>query len=167
MEQLHAEIKEADEALGNVDQEEKLDQVNGEEPLDQVNQVDQEQAAPLASNAETIAGTLQAAIGILSPMFPSLQKVYTPETIQAVSQTVGAVADKRQWNVSKIMGGYAEEIAAVAVVAPVAYATYQAVLHDLEVKAANDDQAKEPEEKGEGDNVTVLHKVEPQDDGDK
>ena len=88
------------------------------------------QAAP--DKAVAVAQALELAVAVLAPMFPSLRKVYTPETIKSVAEVTAALARKHGWDLS--MTRWQEEIAFVAVVLPVGVQTYQAVLHDLEVR---------------------------------
>lgn len=86
-----------------------------------------------------IAGLLKVAVATLGPMFPSLKTIYTDETIGAASGAVAAVCNKRGWLQGGLMGEWAEEITAVAIVGPLALATYQGVKADIAAR-----QPKEP-----------------------
>lgn len=112
--------------------------------LKQAEEVDEGAAAPEVDAApqppepvnsvEQVAGMLSLAVGLLVPMFPSLAKVYTEQTIQALAGVTVPLANKHGWNINGMLGGYAEEIAFAAVALPLGLATYQVVLHDLQRK---------------------------------
>lgn len=87
---------------------------------------------PAINQPEQIAAVLTMAVGILSPMFPSVAMVYTPDTINAVAAVTVPLANKRGVNVGAVLGKWTEEVAFAAVVLPLGFATYKAVLHDLE-----------------------------------
>ena len=89
----------------------------------------QEQGRP--ELATEIAGLVQAAVGMLAPMFPSLPGIYTPEATQAASVAVAGVCHKHGWMQSGVMGRWGEEIACVTIVGPLAVATYQGVKGDI------------------------------------
>jgi hypothetical protein len=82
--------------------------------------------------AGEIAGIVNAAVGMLAPMFPSLPGIYTPESTQAAAGAVAAVCHKHGWMQNGLMGRYGEEIACVAIVGPLAFATYKGMQQDLE-----------------------------------
>ena len=81
--------------------------------------------------AHELGGAITMAVGMLGPMFPSVQGIYTPEVITAVSGSVAAVCDKHGWLQDGLMGQYGEEIACVAVVGPVALMTYKGIQADI------------------------------------
>lgn len=81
--------------------------------------------------ATELAGLLKVAVATLGPMFPSLRTIYTDETIGAASGAVAAVCNKRGWLQGGLMGEWAEEITAVAIVGPMALATYHGVKADI------------------------------------
>lgn len=81
--------------------------------------------------AGELGGVITMAVGMLGPMFPSVQGIYTPEVITAVSGSVAAVCEKHGWMQDGLMGRYGEEIACVAVVGPVAFATYKGIQADI------------------------------------
>lgn len=81
--------------------------------------------------AHELGGAITMAVGMLGPMFPSVQGIYTPEVITAVSGSVAAVCDKHGWLQDGLMGRYGEEIACVAVVGPVALMTYKGIQADI------------------------------------
>lgn len=89
----------------------------------------QEQARP--DLAVEIAGLVQAAVGMLAPMFPSLPGIYTPEATQAASVAVAGVCHKHGWMQGGVMGRWGEEIACALIVGPLAFATYKGVRSDI------------------------------------
>lgn len=96
-----------------------------------------------ATEAAEIAGLLQIMAGLAAPLFPSLTKIYTPETCQAVGQAAAPVLAKHGWSMGAVLGAWAEELALAAVVLPVAFATWQGVKADMaaaEAKAKTDQQ---------------------------
>ena len=89
----------------------------------------QEQGRP--ELATEIAGLVQAAVSMLAPMFPSLPGIYTPEATQSAAAAVAGVCHKHGWMQGGVMGRWGEEIACVAIVGPLAFATYQGVKTDI------------------------------------
>jgi hypothetical protein len=102
------------------------------------------EAGPL-NTSENIQAVVTTVVTVLSPMFPSLQKVYTPEVVQAVGDATAPLANKYNLNILGWLTKYQEEIAFATVMIPVGMSTYGAVLHDLQAK----DQAEEPEAEAE------------------
>lgn len=80
---------------------------------------------------EEIAAAMGMAVAMLGPMFPSLRTIYTPETMGAASGAIAAVCDKHGWLDGGFMGQYGPEIACLAIVGPLGFATYQGVRGDL------------------------------------
>ena len=91
--------------------------------------------APLG---EEIAGLLQMLAGMASPLFPSLGKIYTPETCAAVGGAIAPVCDKYGWLQNGMGGEWGPEIMCVAVVGPIGYATVLAVRNDIAARDAQD-----------------------------
>lgn len=81
--------------------------------------------------ANELEGAISMAVGIMGPLFPTVVGIYTPEVTKAVSGSVAAVCEKHGWLQDGLMGRYGEEIACMAVVGPVAFATYKAVQTDI------------------------------------
>lgn len=97
-------------------------------------------AGPIEGEAETLpAVDLAAEIGGLltllsemaAPAFPSLKKIYTPQTIERASGSIAAVCNKHGWLSGGVMGGWAEEITAAAVLVPLAATTYAGIKADI------------------------------------
>lgn len=91
--------------------------------------------------AAEIEGLTLAAVGILAPMFPSLPAIYTKTATAAAAAAVANVCNKHGWMQNGVMGRYGEEIACLAVVGPLAFATYQGIRGDLAARAP----AQEPQ----------------------
>lgn len=107
-------------------------------------QEDQQQAVPLA---QEIAGALLMAANVVGPMFPSLQAIYTPDTCEKVGMALEPVCIKHGWLQDGIGGKYKEELLALAVVGPLAFATYKGVQADI--------AASKPKENSQVENVTL------------
>jgi len=95
--------------------------------------------------AGELAGLIQAAVGMLAPMFPSLPSIYTPDSTQAAAGAVAAVCNKHGWMQNGLMGRYGEEIACAFIVGPLAFATYKGMQQDL---AAREPIKKEAQARG-------------------
>lgn len=98
------------------------------EPGQAVAVQEQEQGPTLQ---EEIAAAMGMAVAMLGPVFPSLRTIYTPETMGAASGAIAAVCDKHGWLDGGFMGQYGPEIACLAIVGPLGFATYQGVRGDL------------------------------------
>lgn len=93
-------------------------------------------------NAGALALILGTAVPILSKLYPSLEAVYTEEACQSIVGSVSPVLAKHGVDLSQWGGAYREEIGAVMVCAPIAWATVQAVKADITAReAANAQQA--------------------------
>lgn len=111
---------------------------------------EQSQAPGLTGDAPAqrpeLAGELAAIIGMaagaLSPAFPSLSAIYTPDTTAAAGQAIAAVCNKHGWLAGGIGGKWAEELAAAAVLLPLAWATYNGVQGDIAERQRKTPQAK-------------------------
>lgn len=95
--------------------------------------------------AKELAGLLAVAVQTLKPAFPSLGEIYTEETIGAASAAVAAVCTKHGWLGGGLFGQWGEELACVAVVGPLAFATYQGVQGDMEKMRAKKLQHQGPQ----------------------
>lgn len=127
------EVAQADAALGNdnpdlVDQAEGAPVDSGQE-LMQPSVPDYQDPQILGQASSNIQGVLSMAVQVMVPMFPSLEGVYTPETIKGVGDGVAPVAVKHGWLAGDFK--YKEELIAIAVLYPVGQATYEAIEHDL------------------------------------
>lgn len=115
----------------------------GAEPGQEEGEGEQEVAA-VPDLAQEIAGLVQAAVGMLAPMFPSLPGIYTPEATQAAAAATAAVCTKHGWMQGGLMGRWGEEIACAVIVGPLAFATYHGVKADIAAR-----QPAEPSRSGE------------------
>lgn len=102
----------------------------------QVVEPQQDAQPPQAANeAAEIVGLLTIASGLFAPVFPSLQKIYTQETMQQIAAAAVPVMNKHGWSTGDVLGKYAEELALAAVALPVALATLQGVKADIAARA--------------------------------
>jgi hypothetical protein len=91
-----------------------------------------EAAAPAVPTLQNeLAGLIGMAVALAGPILPSLPKIYTDETREAVAGAVATLCQKYGWLQDGIANGYGEEIAAAMVLLPVGIATYQGVSADL------------------------------------
>ncbi|MCK9991403.1 MAG: hypothetical protein RugAbin2_02417 [Rugosibacter sp.] len=125
---------------------------------------------------QELAGIATALLAVASPMFPSLKPIYTPEVIGAASEAIAGVCKKHGWLSGGVMGEYAEEITALVVCGPLAFATMQAVKVDLARMKAGETETEKPgaapwvtsaavppvptSASAPPDNVVVLQRVE-------
>lgn len=86
------------------------------------------QAVPLSVE---IADAITASVALLSPMFPTLEKVYTDQTVQRLSVATERVCVKRGWLQNGLFGGASDELMLAAVAVPVALSTWSAIRADL------------------------------------
>jgi hypothetical protein len=93
-----------------------------------------EPQAPQVDLAGEIAGLVSMGVALLSPMFPSLKEIYTEQAVGAASGALAGVCQKHGWMQGGMVGGWGEELAAVAIVGPLVFATVQGVQGDLAKK---------------------------------
>jgi hypothetical protein len=124
-----------------------------DQPLPGESQAPAVDAPPEQSSGALLAGMIELAREVFCTIggVQSPRQVLTPGTVEQLGQAWGAVADKRGWNLSKMMGDYAAEVSAVMVTVPVVIALRRSVVAELEVinrkpaiEAANDAQAEPP-----------------------
>jgi hypothetical protein len=124
--------------------------------------IQQEQAAQEAQvNAETekseLIGVLTITAALFTPMFPSLEKIYTPQTIQSIAAASVPVMQKHGWSAGSLLGKYGEEFALLAVCAPVAFATYKGVKADIEeAERKREEEEKKEKQQNEAESYTVV-----------
>ncbi len=92
--------------------------------------------------AMELAALIGMAAGALSPAFPSLKEIYTEPTTQAAAAAIAAVCHKHGWLQGGIGGKWGEEIAAAAILLPLAWATYNGVQGDIEKRRKASPKAK-------------------------
>lgn len=92
--------------------------------------------------ADELAGLVSVTVGILGPAFPSLRTIYTPEVTQAAAAAAAGVCVKHGWLGAGLMGKWGEELAAAAILLPLAYQTAQGVRADLAARKAEAEKAK-------------------------
>lgn len=104
--------------------------VDAENAQPAVEPVAAEPVQPVNEAAE-IVGLLTILAGLFTPVFPSLAKIYTPQTVQSLADAAVPVMQKRGWTTGEFLGKWAAELALAAVAVPVALATVQGVRADL------------------------------------
>lgn len=106
----------------------------------------QPQAAPVQTNADLLAGTFQLAREVFCIVgeVQAPRQVLDDATLQQLGQAWGAVADKRGWDLGKLMGDYAAEIAAVMMTFTVGGKLVKAVRAELDAKAPREPADGQP-----------------------
>jgi hypothetical protein len=94
-------------------------------------QAEPEPEAPSVPLADQISGMLGMLVGVVTPMFPSLALIYTPEAVEQVGVALQPLCEKHGWFEDGISGKYGEEVMALIVVGPLAYATYAGISSDI------------------------------------
>jgi hypothetical protein len=102
-----------------------------------------QEAPPAVPLADQLAGLLQMLTGLLKPVLPTVASIYSPEVCSAVGNAMAPVCNKHGWLQDGIGGKYAEEIMALAVIAPLGYATVQAAKSDIAANKAKEIPAPE------------------------
>jgi hypothetical protein len=90
-----------------------------------------EQAAPQMTIGQELAAAITMAASMLRPALPSVAALYTPEVAAGVGEAIGAVCTKHGWLQGGVMGRWGEEIMCLAIVGPLAYATFEAGRTDI------------------------------------
>lgn len=94
-----------------------------------------ENGEPLPEQRPELATEFKALImmaaGALSPAFPSLAEIYTEQTATAAAHAAASVCNKHGWLAGGVGGKWAEEIAAGAILLPLAWATFHGVQNDI------------------------------------
>jgi hypothetical protein len=86
-------------------------------------------------NGQGVALILDLAVPILGKLYPSLLDVYTPEACAAVAASMGPVLAKYGINLKEWGGAYKEEIGALFVCGPIAWATVAGIKADIAARA--------------------------------
>ncbi|WP_151446719.1 hypothetical protein [Lacisediminimonas profundi] len=93
--------------------------------------------------AQEISAVLSLLVKLATPIFPSLEEIYSEQVIGAVGAAVEPVCIKHGWLADGIGGKYAEELAAACVLGPLAWATVTGIKRDIASR-------KKPEAIGQG-----------------
>lgn len=97
-------------------------------------------AQPAPTEAASIAALVQIMAGLFAPVFPSLQKIYTDTACQQIGDAAAPVMAKHGWTTGELLGKYAEELALLAVVAPLGFATWQGIQTDIAAATKKEDK---------------------------
>lgn len=99
-------------------------------------------------NCQGVGMMLGLAVPILSKLYPSLEKVYTDEACGQIAASVGPLLAKYNVNLADWGSAYKEEIGALFVCGPIAWATVQAVKADIAARNPAKAVAATPAEEG-------------------
>lgn len=124
----------------------EIDRMHSAPPAGEVGAPPEPQPVQI-DEAGQIAGVLTLLAGMGAPMFPSIGKIYTEQTIAGIAQALAPVFKKHGWSTAGMFGKYAEEIAAASVILPVAWATYTGIRQDI--AAANAKVVEQPQAEAE------------------
>lgn len=132
MKPSNTETQEVERAITNSEQAADLAALQGmAAPAPGEGQDTQEQQHQGPDLATELEGLITGVVAVLSPMFPSLKETYTDTTTKAAAGAVAAVCTKHGWLGGGVFGEWGEEIAAAAIVGPLAFATYQGIKSDI------------------------------------
>jgi hypothetical protein len=95
----------------------------------------QQVAAAADKNTASVALMLALAVPFLGKLYPCIIDIYTDEAQAAMAGTLGPVLTKHHINLGDLGGEYKEEIAAVIVCGPIAWATYTGIKADIASRA--------------------------------
>lgn len=115
---------------------------------DQVAAQEQQAAQAQINEVQELTTVLQLASSLFFPLFPSLQKIYTPEACATLAGAMVPVMVRRGWSVAGMLAGWGEEITLAIVAIPLAMSTSQAIKADIAAAEAKDkaEKAKEVKE---------------------
>lgn len=105
-----------------------------------IEQPAEEQQAAAHDEVAELSAIIGIVTSLFAPVFPSLTKIYTPETVASIAGAAVPVMQKHGLSTGGILGKWAEELALLAVVAPVAMATYQGVQSDIAAAKAKPEE---------------------------
>jgi hypothetical protein len=107
-----------------------------------------------------IAAALLMVSKVLGPILPTVAKIYSEETCEAVGNALAPLCNKYGWLQDGIGGKYGEEIMCLVVVGPIAYATVIAAQGDIAARSpkkqtealagADIENVKQPEQPAAG-----------------
>lgn len=87
-----------------------------------------------AENVGQIRMILDMAMPLLGALYPSLPEIYTEPTRAAVAASLGPVLQKYGINMNDWGSAYKEEIRALMVCGPIAWATVQGIKADIQAR---------------------------------
>lgn len=103
--------------------------------------IDSESATPEPASAEPevikldtageVTALLKTVADMLTPAFPSLAKIYTPETCQRLGDAAAPVMTKYGWTVGGFFEQWGAEIALIGAALPIGIATAQGIRADI------------------------------------
>ncbi len=119
--------------------------------------IELEQRVELAGELKML---ILLAAGALAPAFPSLAEIYTEQTAGAAGHAIASVCNKHGWMQDGVGGKWGEEIAAAAIILPLAWATYQGVQTDIAKRVKTKPEAQQLQQASE-EPVVFGSPVEP------
>ena len=107
---------------------------NGSEAMVQQAEADQ-QMQQQNQNTGQVRLILALAVPVLGKLYPCIEDIYTDPTCEQISAVIGPVLTKYGINLGDLGGKWGEEIAAIMVCGPIAFATYKGILADIASRA--------------------------------
>ena len=104
---------------------------------------EQQPVVPVQTNAQLLAGVFQLSrdVGCIVAGVQSPRVVLDDATLQQLGDAWGAVADKRGWDLQRLMGDYAAEVSAVMVTITVGVRVNKALQTELAMREKDADPA--------------------------
>lgn len=106
----------------------------GPEAMVQQAEADQMQQQQ-GQNTGQVRMILALAVPILGKLYPSIEDIYTEPTCDQVAAALGPVLTKYGVDLGDLGGKWGEEIAAIMVCGPIAFATYKGIMADIAARA--------------------------------
>lgn len=104
--------------------------------------------APVPTPAQEAEGLVVFIVGILKPLYPSLDGIYTPDVCAKLGAAIAPVMAKYNFSVGAWFDKWKEEFNLVIVAGPILMQTLAAIKAENEARAAKE---KAEKEKKEGD----------------
>lgn len=101
-------------------------------PEAMVAQAEAEQAMQQQNqNTGQVRMILALAVPVLGKLYPSIETIYTDPACDQIAATLGPVLTKYGIDLGDLGGKWGEEIAAIMVCGPIAFATYKGIQADI------------------------------------
>lgn len=114
-------------------------------------------SAPVVTTYEELRGLIDVSVKVLSPIWPGLPDIYTPDACDKLAQSGAALLDKYDWSVSDLFKRFKEEINFGFVALPLVYQTVLAMRAGrLRLKTKPTGETGETDERALGSNVAPI-----------
>lgn len=103
-----------------------------------------EQPAAPVDYADEAHSLLTFAVSMLGPLYPSLNRIYTPETVDKLAAKAGPVMEKYGLTAGGLFEKWKKEIDLAVIAVPLAIATYKGIRADLAAMKERAQQDEQP-----------------------